>query len=103
MRKHDARSLDHKRLEAMRERAVGRVQDGESPWCGPDHDIQMAGAIPAWPLGRPESQAGSWTSPETRWPGIAVGLQDGDPEEPLATEVRGCAVDTRAGGEADQG
>ena len=31
MRKDDARQLDHKTLETMRERAVRRVQDGESP------------------------------------------------------------------------
>jgi transposase len=31
MKKDDARKLDHKTLEAMRERAVRRVQDGESP------------------------------------------------------------------------
>jgi transposase len=31
MRKNDARRLDHTTLEAMRERAVQRVQDGESP------------------------------------------------------------------------
>jgi transposase len=31
MRKDDGRRLDHKTLEAMRERAVRRVQDGESP------------------------------------------------------------------------
>ena len=31
MRKDDARQLDHKTLEAMRERAVRRVQEGESP------------------------------------------------------------------------
>jgi len=31
MRKDDARQLDHKTLEALRIRAVGRVQDGESP------------------------------------------------------------------------
>jgi DNA invertase Pin-like site-specific DNA recombinase len=31
MRKDDARKLDHKTLEAMRERAVRRVQYGESP------------------------------------------------------------------------
>ena len=31
MRKDDARKLDHTTLEAMRERAVKRVQDGESP------------------------------------------------------------------------
>ncbi|MFZ0496085.1 MAG: IS630 family transposase [Methylocella sp.] len=31
MRKDDARKLDHKTLEAMRERAVRRVEDGESP------------------------------------------------------------------------
>ncbi len=31
MRKDDARKLDHKTLETMRERAVRRVRDGESP------------------------------------------------------------------------
>ncbi|MGA9215299.1 MAG: IS630 family transposase, partial [Methylocella sp.] len=31
MRKDDARRLDHKTLETMRERAVRRVRDGESP------------------------------------------------------------------------
>ena len=31
MRKDDARKLDHETLEAMRERAVRRVQAGESP------------------------------------------------------------------------
>jgi hypothetical protein len=43
MRKDDARKLDHKTLEAMREGAVRRVQEGESPevvarilvWGGP--------------------------------------------------------------------
>ena len=31
MRIHDARKLDHATLEALRERAVQRVQEGESP------------------------------------------------------------------------
>jgi transposase len=31
MRKNDARQLDHATLEALRERAVQSVQDGESP------------------------------------------------------------------------
>ena len=31
MKKDDARKLDHKTLEAMRELAVRRVQEGESP------------------------------------------------------------------------
>ena len=31
MRKDDARKLDHQTLEAMRERAVQRVQEAESP------------------------------------------------------------------------
>ena len=31
MKTHDARSLDHATLEAMRERAVRSVQNGESP------------------------------------------------------------------------
>ena len=92
----------------MRERAVRRVQEGESPevvarilvW---DRHVQMTGAIPAWWLGRPESQAGSWTSAETRWPAIKAGLRHGDAEEPAAIEIRVCAMDARDGGEADQG
>jgi transposase len=31
MRENDARRLDHKTLEALRERAVRQVQEGESP------------------------------------------------------------------------
>ena len=31
MRENDARKLDHTMLEAMRERAVRRIQEGESP------------------------------------------------------------------------
>ena len=31
MRKHDSRKLDHATLEVLRERAVHRVQEGESP------------------------------------------------------------------------
>ena len=31
MRENDARRLDHKTLEAMRERAVRQVREGESP------------------------------------------------------------------------
>jgi len=31
MKKDDARKLDHQTLEALRERAVRRVQEGESP------------------------------------------------------------------------
>ena len=47
MRKHDARTLDHATLEALRERAVQRVQEGESPEV-------VARALKAKPLfGRP--------------------------------------------------
>jgi transposase len=69
MRKHDARTLDHATLEALRERAVQRVQEGESPevvarvlWIGrtaiyrwlADYRRGGGGALKSKPLfGRP--------------------------------------------------
>ena len=57
MRKHDARTLDHATLEALRERAVQRVQEGESPevvarvfWIGRT-------AIYRWLASVPEARA----------------------------------------------
>ncbi len=107
MRKDGARVVDRKTLEAARGAARARWRKprcGRSnAWCGADRHVQIAGAIPAWRFGRPESQASSWTSAETRWPGIAVGLQHGDAEEPAAIEIRVCAVDARDGWKTDQG
>jgi hypothetical protein len=111
MRKDDARQLDHKTLETMGERAPEPVEgkarsrrrkpQGGCPDFrgGADRHVQMAGAIPARWLERPERQADFWTSTETRWPGVAVGLRHGDAEEPAAIEVRVCAVDARDGGD----
>ena len=72
MRKDDARKLDHKTLEAIREHAVRRVQEGESPevaarifGVGRTAIYGMAGALPAGRLERPKSQASSWAPPET--------------------------------------
>src|SRR5262249_238501 len=69
MRKNDARQLDHATLEAMRERAVQSVQDGESPeivaralginrstmyTCLPHYPPRRCGAFKVKPLcGRP--------------------------------------------------
>ena len=74
MRKDDARKLDHATLEALRERAVRRVQEGESPeviarvfgigrtaiyrWLA-DYRRGGGGALKAKPLfGRPPKLAG---------------------------------------------
>src|SRR4249920_3751700 len=110
MRKHDARKLDHATLEALRERAVQRVQEGESPevvarvfgigrtaiyrWLA---EYRRGGwdALKAKPLfGRPPKLDGK----KLQWV-----LQHGDPEEPVTIEVRVCAVDPRDGGQAYQG
>src|ERR1700730_16851228 len=57
----DARSLDDKTLEALRIRAVGSVQAGESPSAvartlGVTDNVWLAGALPARRLGRFEGQ-----------------------------------------------
>ena len=111
MRKHDARKLDHATLEALRERAVQRVQEGESPevvarvfgigrtaiyWL-------VARGIPARRLGRTEGEAAFRKAAEAGRQEAAVGIQHGDPEEPVTTEVRVCAMDPRDGGQAHQG
>ena len=77
MRENDARLLDHKTLEAMRERTVRQVQEGESPEVvarvlGLDRSTVYGwlaryrrggfGALKAKPSVRP--------SAETGWPGV---------------------------------
>jgi hypothetical protein len=44
MRKHDARKLDHATLEALRERAVQRVQEGVAA-TGARHSMSLISAI----------------------------------------------------------
>jgi hypothetical protein len=71
MKANDARRLDHATLEAMRERAVRSVQDGQSPEVvardgyRPFDDLWLAGAVSTWRLGSAESQAVVWTPAET--------------------------------------
>lgn len=72
MKKDDARRLDHATLEAMRERAVRSVQNGESPELiarviGVNRfgGLRMAGAISTWQLGSVESQAAVRASAKT--------------------------------------
>jgi hypothetical protein len=61
MKKDDARKLDHQMLEAMRERAVRRVQEGESPEVVArvfgGGDIPLAKPVPTRRLERAKSQA----------------------------------------------
>ena len=108
MRKNDARQLDHATLEAMRERAVRSVQDGESPevvavsGSQPFHDVWLAGTVSTWWMGGAESQAAVRTSAETRWQEAQVDLRHGDAKEPAAAQVPICLVDARDGGHADQ-
>ena len=94
MRKNDARQLDHATLEAMRERAVRSVHDGESPGVvaavlGINRSTMYGwlaqyrrggwGALKAKPLlGRP---------PKARRQEAQMDLRHGDAEEPTAAQV----------------
>ena len=104
MKQDDARKLDHATLEAMRIRAVRSVQAGENPEVvarsSPD-DIRMAGAISARWMGSVEGQAVVWKTAQTECTSYAMGLQDCDREESVATEVCVRAVDARHGSQAD--
>ena len=65
--------------------------------------LPVARGISARRLGRTEGKAAFRKAAETGRQEAAVGLQHGDPEEPVTTEVRVCAVDPRDGGQADRG
>ena len=73
--------MDHHTLEALRERAVRKVQEGESPEvvaprsrAEPVDGIWMVGAVSARRLGRLEGEALVWASAETGWAVAAVDL-----------------------------
>ena len=64
MQENDARRLDHHTLEALRERAVRKVQEGESPdvvarvlGLNRSNGRWMVGAVSARRLGRLEGEA----------------------------------------------
>src|SRR6202023_1026214 len=103
----DSRSLDHKTLEALRIRAVGRVEAGESPSAvartlGVTDNVWLAGALPARRLGRFESQTVIRPSAEVERARDAMDLRHGDAKEPVAAEIFVRIVDARDGGDADQ-
>src|SRR3984893_10789352 len=104
----DARSLDHKTLEALRIRAVGSVQAGESPsavahfGCYRTDNVWLAGALPARRLGRFEGQTVIRPSAEVERARDAMDLRHGDAEEPVAAAIFVRIVDARDGGDADQ-
>src|SRR6516225_7797044 len=108
MRTNDARRLDHATLEAMRERAVRSVQEGESPEVvarviGVSRST-MYGWLHSMDVvdGGLESHAAVWTPTETRWQEGKVDLRYGDTKEPIAAQVFVCIVDARDGSEADR-
>src|ERR1700733_10429657 len=71
--------------------------------CQSPDDIRMAGAISARWMGSVEGQAVVWKTAQTECTSYAMGLQDRDREESVATEVCVRAVDARHGGQADPG
>jgi len=74
MKANDARGLDHTTLEAMRERAVRSVQNGESPEAvarlmGVNRST-MYGWLAQYRRGgwgALKAKAAIWTASETRW------------------------------------
>src|ERR1700730_7690349 len=63
----------------------------------------MVGTISARWMGSVEGQAVVWKTAQTECTSYAMGLQDRDREESIATEVCVRSVDARHGGQADPG
>src|SRR5271157_442126 len=99
MKENDARRLDHKTLEAMRERAVRQVQEGESPEVvarvlGLDRSTVYGWlALPARRVWCVEGEALVRPSAETGWPCAEVDLRYRDAKESTADEIRFRAMD----------
>src|ERR1035441_547683 len=110
MRKDDARKLDHATLEALRIRAVGMVQKGESP--------EVVGKA----LGLNRTTVYEWLAMYRRggWDALKakpvpgrkpklsgrtneMGFRYSHPEKPDAAQVRVRLVDARDGGGGHQG
>jgi transposase len=91
MKTNDARSLDHGTLEAMRERAVRTVQNGESPEVvarviGVNRSA-MYGWLAQYRRGGwrgAEGQTPVWASAETRQQEAEMDLRHRDTKEPIA-------------------
>ena len=110
MKQDDARKLDHATLEAMRIRAVRSVQAGENPEVVARSLRISRRTIYGWLaqisarwMGSVEGQAVVWKTAQTGCASYAMGLQDRDREESVATEVCVRAVDARHGRQADPG
>src|ERR1700730_11582770 len=98
----DARSLDHKTLEALRIRAVGSVQAGESPSAV----ARTLGVTVRTMYGRlARYRRGGWGGLKAKPLEVerardAMDLRHGDAEEPVAAAIFVRIVDAR--GDADQ-
>src|SRR5215813_8531432 len=85
VKRQDARKLDHKTLEAIRVRAVQRVQSGESPevvvkrvgFFSSLH-LQLAGSVSVWRLGVSQGQEALGTAAQIEGATDSVDLSDRD-------------------------
>src|ERR1700692_1686135 len=89
---HDAGSHSYPRCVSRTGRRKSRG------CCGifedqPPHDIRMDGTVSARWMGSVEGQAAFWKTAQAGCARHAMGLQHGDAEESVATEVRVRAVD----------